>query len=255
MSDYTIEVNDSGNPHYTSRILIGHPVTGLLRVEWVQARYGQLVPMNWSQVEMMEAMSGYYPMRYQVADAQNLIVQKAIEGNFEWVLLWEHDVLPPPDTLVKLNKYMRDSEHPVVSGLYYSRSRPSEPLVFRGRGTGVYTDWQHGDMVWCDGVPTGMLLISVRLLREMWNEAPEYMVKNRIARRVFETPRDSWHDPETTDYHTMQGTSDLHWCTSVMTNGYFAKSGWPEFQEKENPFLIDTTIFCKHINPDGEQFP
>ena len=53
----------------------------------------------------------------------------------------------------------------------------------------------------------------------------------------------------------MSGTSDLHWCTRVMEGNFFAKAGWGEYQNMRWPFLVDTNIFCRHINPDGEQFP
>lgn len=254
-------VDDSGNPRYTNRILIGTASTGLVRVEWVAARYSQLIPVNWSQVEMREYLNGYYPLRYQVDDAQNLIVRACLEGDFEWLFLLEHDVLMPDNTFMLLNQYMRDVKIPVVSGLYYTRSRPSEPLIFRGRGTGAFVDFKLGDLVWCDGVPTGALLIHHSILRAMWDDSPEYIVTSRgapqITRRVFNTPRNLWIDPETKAHNATSGTSDLDWCTRIMDGGYFEKAGWSlDFcPDPANPFLVDTRIFCKHINSDGEQFP
>src|SRR4030043_1293392 len=108
MTDYKIEIEDSGDKHYTNRILIGTATTGLVRIEWVQGRYGQLIPINWSQVQYIDIIPGYFPLGYLVADAQNLIVQVALERGFEWLLLWEHDTIPEPDALMKINKYMRD---------------------------------------------------------------------------------------------------------------------------------------------------
>lgn len=249
-------VNDSGDPGYTNRILIGTAVTGLVRVEWVAARYSQLIPVNWSQVQANESMSGYYPLRYQVADAQNLIVKQCLIGDFEWLFFLEHDVMLPDNALLLLNEYMREGKYPVVSGLYYTRSRPSEPLIFRGRGNSVYLDWKMGDKVWCDGVPTGALLIHHSLLKAMWAESPEYNVKGQTTRRVFETPRRVLVDPENGRHNTTSGTSDLDWCDRVMKGGYFEKAGWVDFcPDKENPFLVDTNLFCRHINMDGEQFP
>jgi hypothetical protein len=194
-------------------------------------------------------------LRYQVADAQNLIVKKAVEKDFEWLLLWEHDVLPRPDAIIKLNDHMRDAKIPVVSGLYYTRAMPSEPLIFRGRGVGSFTDFKIGDKVWCDGVPTGFLLIHMALLRAMWAESPEYKIRDQVTRRIFETPRELWYNPETSVYNTLEGTSDLNWCHRVMEGGYFKKSGWTKYQNMKWPFLVDTSIFCQHINMDGSVFP
>lgn len=253
--EYRTIVKDSGDPGYVNRVMVATPVTGLVRIEWVMARYGQIIPVNWSQVQMLEFIDGYYPLRYQVADAQNLIVKEAIEKDFEWLLLVEHDTMLPPDAFIRFNQYMRTAVVPVVSGLYYTRSRPSEPLVFRGRGTGAFYDWQMGDLVWVDGVPTGCLLIHMAIMREMWKDSPEYIVSGTNTRRVFDTPRKMWFDPESQQYNATQGTSDLDWCTNIMKGGYFAKAGWTEYADKEYPFLVDTNIFCKHIGMDGQQYP
>lgn len=248
-------IQDSGDPGYVNRVMVGTAVTGLVRIEWVSARYGQTIPVNWSMIQANQFLSSYFPLRYQVADAQNLIVKAALELDFNWLIFAEHDVIPPLDMFIRMNHYMRTEKVPVVSGLYYTRSWPSEPLVFRGRGTGAYYNWKLGDKVWCDGVPTGMLLIHCKILRSMWNESETYMAGNVETRRVFETPRKQWLDPEGLQFNSQQGTSDLDWCTRVMEDGHFAKAGWPKFQEKEYPFLVDTRILCSHINQDGSQFP
>jgi hypothetical protein len=253
--EYKTIVQDSGDPGYVNRLLVATPVTGLVRIEWVQARYGQIIPTNWSMVNMLQYLNSYFPLRYQVADAQNLIVKEAIEKDFEWLFLLEHDVLLPPDGFIRLNEYIREKRHPVVSGLYYTRSRPPEPMVYRGRGTSFYTDWKLGDKVWVDGVPTGCLLIHMGLLRAMWDESEEYTLNGIKTRRVFVTPNNVWYDPESGQFNTKTGTSDLEWCSRVMEGNYFAKAGWDEYQSMRWPFLIDTNLACAHINPNGEKFP
>lgn len=255
VQEYRTIVQDSNDPGYVNRLLIGTPVTGLVRVEWVQARYGQIIPCNWSMVQMLQYMSSYMPLRYQVADAQNLIVKEVIEKGFEWLFLLEHDVILPPDGFLRVNEYIREKRHPVVSGLYYTRSQPSEPLLYRGRGTSFYTDWKLGEKVWVDGVPTGALLIHAGLLRAMWAEAEEYTLYGTKVRRVFDTPRNLWIDPQTGTFNTTVGTSDLDWCSKVVTGNYLAKAGWHEYQNMRWPFLVDTALFCKHINNDGSQYP
>ena len=128
---------------------------------------------------MQQFINSYSPLRYQVADAQNLIVREVVQRDFEWLLLIEHDTCLPPDGFIRFNEYIRNADTPVVSGLYYTKTRPSEPLVFRGRGTSFYDDWKLGDRVWCDGVPTGCLLIHAGILRAMWAESEEYQVGNQ----------------------------------------------------------------------------
>jgi len=252
---YRTIVQDSGDPGYVNRLLVATPTTGLVRIEWVAARYGQIIPTNWSMVTMQQYMDSYIPLRYQVADAQNMVAKEVVERDYEWLLLIEHDVVLPPDAFIRINEYIRKAEVPVMSGLYYTRSRPSEPLIYRGRGTSFYSDWEMGDLVWCDGVPTGILLIHGGIIRAMWEESAEYSVGGNITRRVFDTPRNLWFDPESNQVNATQGTSDLDWCTRVMKGDFFTKSGWTDYTDREYPFLVDTNIFCRHIEMNGIQYP
>lgn len=246
-------VMDSCDPGYVNRLMVGTPTTGNVRIEWVAARYGQLTPINWSMAQLMQYMASVFPLRYQVADAQNMIVKEAIEKDMEWLFLLEHDVVIPPDTFVRLNRYMREAPAPVVSGLYFSRAQPSEPMVFRGRGNSFFDEWRLGDLVSCDGVPTGCLLIHMGVLRAMWADSEAYTVNGVQTRRVFHTPRAAWFNPETNQYNFTATTSDLEWCDRVMQGDYLRKAGWPA--PGRWPFLVDTNIFCWHINPDGQMFP
>lgn len=250
------KVMDSGTT-YTNRIFVGTATTGLVRTEWASARYSATVPMNWSQVMYYQYMSGAMPLNYFVDDAQNLIVRECLKGDYEWLFLLEHDVIVPDTILIKLNQYMRDARYPVVSGLYYSRGRPSEPLVFRGRGTGAFVDFKMGDLVWCDGVPTGCLLVHHSILKLMWGESEEYVTNTpsqERTRRVFQTPQTIEHDGQM--HNTVSGTSDLNWCSRIMNEDVFKRAGWDGFApDMKWPFLVDTNIFCRHINMNGEQFP
>jgi len=229
-------------------------------MEWVTARYNQTIPTNWSKTDMIQYLNGYIPLRYTVHDAQNLAVKAAIEGSFEWLLLMEDDTIPPPDALLRFTEYMDKADTPVVSGLYFTRSVPPEPMVYRGRGNHYFRDWKLEDRVWVDGVPTGMLLIHTDLLKAMYNDASEYSVSYtngaQTARRVFDSPAQSWFNEVTGAQETLVGTSDLDWCSRVIKGDYLTKAGFPKIAKKKYPFLIDTNIFCKHIDRgSGVQYP
>ncbi|GAC1502551.1 MAG: hypothetical protein NVS1B6_09290 [Steroidobacteraceae bacterium] len=240
---------------WRTRITIGHPVTGNVRIEWVFARFGQITPCNWSHCDIVQFLSPYVPLQYQVADAENLIAKAAIENDSEWCLMYEHDNIPPTDAFVKLNEYMIDGTVPVVGGLYFTKSVPPEPILYRGAGRGYYADWKMGDKVWVSGVPFGFTLIHMSLIRAMWAESPEYITSGQTTRRIFHAPAESWSDPVKGAFFSSGGTSDLAWCKRVMDDGIFAKAGWPEYAKMENPFLIDTSIFVKHIDANGVQYP
>jgi hypothetical protein len=171
-------------------------------------------------------------------------------------LLWEDDVLPPFDALMKMNQHMIDQTAPIVSGLYFSKGEPSWPLVFRGRGNGAYLNFKLGDRVWCDGVPTGFLLIHGSILQYMWANSEEYKLPDgRKCRRVFQFPRESWFDPEQDKYFAQMGTSDLHFCDRLMKEKVFAKTGWKKFASMKYPFLCDTSIYAQQIDLQGKYYP
>ena len=240
---------------FQNRLLIGTPMTGLVRAEWVFARYGQIIPTNWSVADVVQFLSSHIPLGYQVADAYNIILKTAIEQKYEWILFIEHDNIIPPDGFVKINQYMIEGKIPVVGGLYFTKSDPPEPLVYRGQGTGPYENWKLGDKVWVDGLPFGFTLIHMSILHEMWNDSPEYITSGVVTRKVFITPNEVARDPEHNVYFANTGTQDLNWCRRAIEGKYLERAGWPEYQKKEYPFLIDTSIFLKHITQEGVQYP
>lgn len=261
-SDYKTVMQFSGDSGYINRLLIATPTLGTIKMQWAVARFGQMVPTNWSAVFMNQFMGGYMPEQFLVADAQNLIVQQAVEKDMEWLLLIEDDVIIPPDTFVRMNNYILSESHPIVSGLYYTKSQPSEPLVYRGRGNGPFYEWNLGDIVHCDGLPTGILLIHMGILRKMWEDAPEYRIPygaQPITKAVFVTPNRMVVDPETMQVNSTNGTSDLDWCTRVIQGDYIRKAGWTEYwdelEDKQYPLILDTSIFCRHIDPAGRVYP
>ena len=238
-----------------NRLLIGTPMTGLVRSEWMVARYGQTIPTNWSYIETMQWMSSMIPLEYQVADAENLIAKACVEGKFEWLLFIEHDNVLPPNTFVKLNQYMIKGDIPVVGALYFTKSDPPEPMIYRKPGGGYFADWKLGEKVWCRGLPFGCTLIHGSIIKALWDVSPEYEVNGTVTRRVFKSPESLFVDPNALDWMIVQGTSDLNFCNQLIEQGIFEKAGWKSFQKKEFPFLVDTSLFVKHIDQMGTQWP
>jgi|PlaIllAssembly_1097288.scaffolds.fasta_scaffold28824_3 glycosyltransferase involved in cell wall biosynthesis len=238
-----------------NRLLIGVPMTGLVRAEWMLARYGQVIPCNWSQSEVIQWIDQLGPINFMVADARNLIACAAVEAEFEWLLFIDHDVILPPGFFIRVNERMIKKKIPVWSGLYFTKSLPSEPLIYRNNGGGYYPDWNLGDEVWVTGIPMGCTVIHVSILKAMYDEAESYALGNKMVRKIFTTPSKVWFDPEIWSWQTNTGTEDLRWCDDVISKGIFEKAGWPEYQKMENPFLVDTGMYCKHIDPTGRQYP
>ena len=240
---------------FKNRVLVGTPTTGLVRVEWMMARYGNIIPTNWSHSDNVQFMSSYVPLTFQVPDAENLIAKYFVENDFEWLLFIESDNVIPQDTFKLMNEYMLDMDYPVVSGLYFTKSDPPEPMIYRSQGWGYFNDWKMGDKVMASGVPFGCCLIHGSLIRELWKISPEYNVGGTNTRRVFNNPSDIWYDPETRGWMKISGTSDLQFCDKLKKEGILEKAGWSAFQKKEYPYLVDTSIYVKHIDQQGNQWP
>ncbi len=82
-SGYTIGVRENnGDGAMKQGLIVGTATTGLVRIEWLQARYGQIIPTNWSWVQVWQYMAAgsFMPLGYQVDDAQNLICGIAMQA-------------------------------------------------------------------------------------------------------------------------------------------------------------------------------
>lgn len=252
MTEHILQYNDTA---WRKRLLVSVATEGWVRYEWAAARYGQVTPVNW-------AASGfdinYTAIGYSIDDAYNMITSKALEMGVDWLVIIEDDVLVPNNLFVLLADYINEAKYPVVSGLYYTKGSPSEPLIFRGRGNGPYLDWTLGDKVKCDGLPMGCMLMHTSLLRWMWDNAAEdyRLCDGTPSRKVFVTPKQVWYDPESGGWQRREGTQDLYFFDRLIEHEVLSKTGWDDLAKEENPWLCDTNIFCKHIDRgSGRQYP
>jgi hypothetical protein len=101
----------------------------------------------------------------------------------------------------------------------------------------------------------GCTIIHRSILKVVWDDSEEYMIGNEKLRKVFETPQKAWFDAQKGQWFTQTGTEDLNFSWKVIEKGYLKKAGWPEYQKKKYPFLIDTSLFCRHIDQNGIQYP
>ncbi|MHA2136285.1 MAG: hypothetical protein ACW99J_20690 [Candidatus Thorarchaeota archaeon] len=241
---------------FQKRVLIGIPMTGLLRAEWHCAYVAQIIPCNWSQAINANIVNQYTPLKFLVADARNLVTKQLVEEGFEWLLFIDHDVVLHRQTFLIFNEYMRNAEVPIVGGLYFTKSVPAEPLIYRGRGNSYYHKWKLDSKVWCDAMGLGCHLIHSSILKILYDESEEYEIQEGVrARRVFHTPGGHQYDPELEAVLGYRGTEDLPFYDRVMKDKVLKRAGWPELQRKKYPFVCDTRIFCRHISEAGMQFP
>jgi hypothetical protein len=229
---------------YKHKLLVGTPTMGNIRIEFHNAVNGLVMPVNFQ-------ISNQTPIGFLVADAQNLICFDALQRGFEWVLFLEDDVLVPADLLLRLERYMIDKDTPLVSGLYPLKSTTPMPFIFRGRGTGVFTDFKVGEKVWADGVPTGCLLVHTSVLEGLAKVVPTYALPTSGGQtqlpRIFETPRKAYADAGAGTYQKLVGTSDLYFCDQLREHKILQKTGWKKAAARPYPYLVDTAINCGHV--------
>lgn len=256
-------------PHM-KRLMIGVPTLGVVRIEWDVHRRGQIIPINWQSGEVTaNHLPDTVGMGYHTADAQNLCLERAVLDKYEWMLLWEDDVLAPFDSMLRLAVHMEKMRAPIISGLYFSKSEPTWPLIFRGRGSGAFLDFEVGErrdpktkqllydgLVWADGVPTGFLAIHRSIFDWVWKNSPDYQLPDgRKIKQAFKFPRESWFDPEQDRYFAQMGTSDLAFCDRLIKENVFAKTGWASLAKKKYPFLVDTNLYAQQIDLQGKLYP
>jgi hypothetical protein len=249
------DIIDSGQSP-VHKLLIGIPATGNVRIEWAMHRYGQASPTNWSLGEQFAWLDQFSPLRYTVADARNLIAHRALVENRDWIFFVDHDVMLPPGTLIKMDRYMHDAKYPIVSGLYFTKSKPAEPLIYRGLGTGYLRGWRLGKKVWATGTGLGCTLIHTKIFKAFAKHCDEYIVRGQgVVKKFFRSPCSMTASVEDAMQNAYVGTEDLDFYDRIHKEKCYADAGWPVIQRKKFPILIDTSIFCRHIDPSGRQYP
>ena len=100
--------------------------------------------------------------------AKQKLAEMALANNVQWLLFVDDDVLPPPDGLAKMiTLWKSDPKYKVISGMYWSKSRPSFPLIFKEGLEGSFWDWTTSDLIQCDSGGAGFLFIDAQYLKSL----------------------------------------------------------------------------------------
>lgn len=105
--------------------------------------------------------------------ARNEIVEQALRAGAEKILFLDSDVLFPPNTFQQLISRQQNNGHKIVSGVYWSKSNPTFPLIFHEAGRGSFLDWKVGDYFDTWAIGMGLVLIDTSVFRaipEPWYE-------------------------------------------------------------------------------------
>lgn len=104
-----------------------------------------------------------------IDQAQNEMVQDALNINAEYILFIEDDTIPPPGVLLELGRVLDTSGPEVMAcgGIYTTRCDAPEPIVYMGPGQGAHWDWRLGDIFECWALGMGCTMIRMQIFKMM----------------------------------------------------------------------------------------
>lgn len=117
-----------------------------------------------------------------VYDARNILSLTAIEQKYDRVLWLDSDMMFSPYLLERLSHDMDAMHCDLVTGLYFRRTLPTSPVLFRRidepqpgkdgkpqRNVEEYTDYPQDAFFQIDGCGFGAVLTTTDLLKRVWD--------------------------------------------------------------------------------------
>lgn len=150
--------------------IIGIPSFGLVSLNWAMSLTSIAMPINFTN-------QFHLVMNKRIDIARNEICIEALkrEDNPRFIFFLDDDVIMPPDTLRKFVHKMENLPEDIgaISGVYYSKSEPGEPLIFQKRGRGSYYDWKVGDFFQAWAAGCGLVIVRTQVLRDIRSQIGE----------------------------------------------------------------------------------
>lgn len=148
-------------------IALAIPTWGKVSVNWARAFRHIAGPLGSNMLELAPVVGK------PIAQARNELMQAAVDNDCEYIFFLGDDVLPGPDSLSRLLQRMWDNpDVAMATGMYWTKSYPTQPYIWRGLQRGPYLDWKLGEFFEIDFAGCDCLLI--RLTPEMKALGPEW---------------------------------------------------------------------------------
>lgn len=193
-------------------ILVGIPSRGTVSVEFMMCLLQLFQPLNIVMSYYVSKDPNKLP-----AEQRETITEHALKIGAKYVLFIDDDILFEPMVLHKLFIDIQTTmDAAVVSGVYGSKTDPSEPHVYKEFGEGAYWGMTLGciEQVWSFGA--GCMLVDMEYVKKM--EKPYWLDEYR----------------EVDGVPGMLG-QDINFCRKIQ-------------EEADGKCFVDTTIFCGHID-------
>lgn len=138
------------------KIVMGIPTWGRVSVEWSLA----MAALQWP---LGSSMGRTFIKGEEIAAARNQIVQHALEGKAEYLFFLGDDVIAPSNAVLQLLSRKRE----IVTGVYWTKTFPPEPYLWRGLLKGSYQDWKAGEFFEVDLAGCDCLLVHSDVFRAL----------------------------------------------------------------------------------------
>ena len=151
------EIEDKNNRFASIIIGIPHLSKSKVSIDWA---------MNYKKLHgMLGCTGGEIIVRdLPIADARNEIVRQALECGADYIFFLGDDVIAPADSMHRLWCHNKD----MVCGVYWSRTYPSTPYLWRDKGKkGPYMDWKYGEVFPVDYSGVDCVLIKTEVFKKM----------------------------------------------------------------------------------------
>lgn len=114
-----------------------------------------------------------------IYSARNSLALTAVERGYRYLMWIDSDMILPPDTLEKLYAEAEEKNLDAVSGLYFKRTSPTEPVILKKidwrvnaegtveREAEPYLDYPKDALFEVEGAGTGCLLTRVDIYRKV----------------------------------------------------------------------------------------
>lgn len=166
-------------------VVVGIPTFGMVSHFFAQARQSQQFPLVSSSMD-------YYVKGKPIAEARNEIVEYALRMDADYIYWLDDDVIAPADSFLKMWKHQKD----IVNGVYWSKSNPPMPLLFRGHLEMPYLNWHVGDFIEIDAAGNGLTLVKTDVYRKISETVggPWYSTEYGSFPGVKQTPYNNTED-------------------------------------------------------------
>jgi hypothetical protein len=182
-----------------------YPSAKPVPAEWAVSMLAQVYPLNVNVCKFTTCGE-------EVGEARNHIVEEALKMRSKYLWFVDADTAPPKEAARVLMYLLEQSPDDVMvaGGIYCAKMNPTEPVVYRGHGSGAFWKWKVGEVFECTGIGTGCMMIKTEVFKHL--EQPYFKTVHEIPENMKLANGAAVDSIQTTD--------DLYFCDKVTAAGF-----------------------------------